>query len=42
MSKRDHLWALAAPILIGLIAWVVGLLMFDALGAGYFKAFFGR
>ena len=41
-KRRDHLWALAVPILLGLTAWIVGLLMFDVFGAGYLRAFFGR
>jgi hypothetical protein len=37
-----HLWALAAPILMGLAAWLVGLLIWDVFGAGYLRALFGR
>ena len=37
-----HLWALAVPFIMGAIAWLVGLLMFDVFGAGYLRAFFGR
>ena len=40
--RRDHLWALAVPILMGLAGWLVGLLLFDVFGAGYLRAFFGR
>ena len=39
---RGHLWALAAPILMGVIAWLVGLLVWDVFGAGYLTAFFRR
>lgn len=41
-NRGGHLWALAVPILMGFIAWVVGLLMFDVFGAGYLRTFFGR
>jgi hypothetical protein len=33
--RRNHLWALAVPILMGLAGWLVGLLLFDVFGAGY-------
>jgi len=39
---RGHLWALGAPILMVVIAWLVGLLIWDVFGAGYLTAFFGR
>jgi hypothetical protein len=41
-KPREYLWALATPILLVAIAWLVGLLMFDIVGAGYLRAFFGR
>ena len=41
-KRGGHLWALAAPILMVAIAWLVGLLLFDVFGAGYLRAFFGR
>jgi hypothetical protein len=41
-SGRGHLWALAVPILMGLTAWLLGLLMWDVFGAGYLRAFFER
>jgi len=37
-----HLWAFAVPILMGLTAWFVGLLIWDVFGAGYLRAFFGQ
>ena len=41
-KRSGHLWAVAVPILMGLAAWLVGLLMFDVFGAGYLRAFFAR
>ena len=41
-KRGGHAWALAAPILVGGVAWLVGLFMFDVLGAGYLRSFFGR
>jgi hypothetical protein len=41
-TRYPHLWALLAPLGVGLIAWIIGMLMFDALGAGYLKSLFVR
>jgi hypothetical protein len=41
-TRGGHLWALAAPILMAIIAWLVGLLMFDVFGANYLRGLFRR
>jgi hypothetical protein len=33
---------LLAPVAVGVVAWIVGLLFFDALGAGYIRSLLAR
>jgi hypothetical protein len=39
-KQGGHLWALAAPVLLTAVAWLVGALMFDVVGAGYLRSLF--
>jgi hypothetical protein len=39
--RHDYLWALAVPIIMVIVAGLLGLLFFRMLGAGYYRAIFG-
>ena len=40
--RGGHVRALLAPPLVILLGWLVGLLLFDSLGAGYIRHFLGQ